>query len=52
MQGAFWDTIGSLDDNSSTIGLIVIDVMIASRVLSIIIYFLNRFDKIEVNSVR
>ena len=52
MQGAFWGTISSMNDNASTIGLIVIGVIIVSWVISIIIYFLNRFDETEVNSVQ
>jgi nickel/cobalt transporter (NiCoT) family protein len=51
MQGTFWDIISSLNNNFSTIGLIVVSVFAVSWVASIIIYRLNRFDEIEVNTV-
>jgi high-affinity nickel-transport protein len=51
MQGAFWDAIGSLNNNSSKIGLIVIGVFVVSWAASMIIYFLHRFDEIEVKSL-
>ncbi len=51
MQGTFWDTISSLNNNFGTIGLILVGVFVVSWVASIIIYRLNRFDEIEVNTV-
>jgi high-affinity nickel-transport protein len=50
MHGAMWNFIGSLSDNFGTVGFVVIGVFVASWVVSMIIYHVNRYDEIEVNS--
>jgi nickel/cobalt transporter (NiCoT) family protein len=50
IQGAIWDAIGSLNNNFGVIGFVIIGVFVASWAISILIYRLNRYDEIEVNS--
>jgi nickel/cobalt transporter (NiCoT) family protein len=50
MHGAMWDFVGSLTDNFGTVGFVVIGVFVASWVISMIIYHVNRYDEIEVNT--
>jgi high-affinity nickel-transport protein len=51
IQGAVWDMIGSLNNNFSVIGFVIIGVFVASWAVSIIIYRMNRYDEIEVAPV-
>jgi len=50
IQGAIWGAIGSLNNNFGVIGFVIIGVFVASWVISILIYRLNRYDEIEVNT--
>ncbi len=50
LNGPFWDTIGSLNDNFGMIGYAVIGVFVASWLVSALIYKFKRFDDIEVLS--
>jgi high-affinity nickel-transport protein len=48
IQGAAWETIGSLNNNFGIIGFVIIGIFVASWAASIIIYRMNRYDEIEV----
>jgi high-affinity nickel-transport protein len=48
LKGASWDAIGSLNENFSTIGFVIIGVFVASWAASLLIYRLKRYDEIEV----
>jgi len=48
LQGPFWDFIGELDDNFGILGYVIIGVFVASWLVSMLIYRLNRYDEIEV----
>jgi len=50
LHGAVWDIIGALNDNFGVIGFVIIGVFVASWAISILIYRLNRYDEIEVNT--
>jgi high-affinity nickel-transport protein len=50
IHGAGWNLIGSLNDNFGVIGFVIIGVFAASWVVSVIIYRINRYDEIEVNT--
>ena len=49
-HGAPWDLISSLNNNFGVIGFVIIGVFIASWAISILVYRLNRYDDIEVNT--
>src|SRR5208337_1986703 len=50
IHGIFWGTIGSLNDNFGIIGFAIIGVFVASWAVSIILYRVNRYDEIQVNT--
>jgi high-affinity nickel-transport protein len=50
IHGAFWDMIGSLNNNFGVIGFVIIGVFVGSWIVSIFIYRMNRYDEIEVNT--
>lgn len=50
MQGAFWNVVGSLNDNFNAIGFVVVGVFVVSWVASLLIYKMNRYDEIEVST--
>ena len=50
IHGAVWDTIGLLNNNFSVVGFVIIGVFGASWLVSILIYRLNGYDAIEVNT--
>lgn len=50
IRGPVWDIINSLNDNFGTVGFVVIGVFVASWAISMIIYRVNRYDDIEVNT--
>ncbi len=49
LSGWFWDAVASLNNNFGTLGFIIIGIFIASWMISILFYRLNRYDEIEVN---
>jgi high-affinity nickel-transport protein len=49
-QGAVWNFIGLLNDNFGVVGFVIIGIFVASWAASIIIYRMNRYDEIEVNT--
>ena len=50
IHGAVWSLIGSLNGNFGIIGFVIIGVFVASWIVSIMIYRMNRYDEIEVNA--
>jgi len=50
LHGVVWDAIGSLNNNFGAIGFVIIGVFVMSWVVSIVIYRMNRYDEIEVNT--
>jgi nickel/cobalt transporter (NiCoT) family protein len=48
MHGAFWDKIGSLNDNFGVIGFVIVRIFAVSSTVSILIYRRNGYDLIEV----
>jgi high-affinity nickel-transport protein len=50
LKGSFWDLMGSLNDNFNTIGFVIIGVFVVSWVVSLVIYRMNKYDEIEVNT--
>ena len=48
LQGPFWDFVGTLNDNFGVLGYVIIGIFVASWLLSMLIYRLNRYDEIEV----
>jgi high-affinity nickel-transport protein len=49
-QGAVWNLIGSLNDNFGAVGFVIIGVFVASWAASLLIYRMNRYDEIKVNT--
>jgi high-affinity nickel-transport protein len=49
-KGPFWGAMDSLNNNFGTIGFLIIGVFVVSWVASFIIYRMNKYDEIEVNT--
>jgi len=47
LEGPFWACIGALNDNFGSLGYLIIAIFIASWLISIAVYRLARFDRIE-----
>ncbi|MBV8046890.1 MAG: HoxN/HupN/NixA family nickel/cobalt transporter [Paludibacterium sp.] len=52
LSGTFWDWIGALNDNFGTIGYLIIGIFALSWLLSIVIYKVKGFDKLEIQAQR
>lgn len=50
MQGAFWDWIGSLNDNFGNIGFVIVGVFIAGWIVSAVIYRVKGYDNLTVDA--
>jgi high-affinity nickel-transport protein len=50
LQGVIWDAIGTLNDQFGLLGFIIIGVFAFSWLASLLIYRLNRYDEIDVNT--
>jgi high-affinity nickel-transport protein len=50
LKGAFWDAIGSLNDNFGMIGYVIIGVFVVSWLFSAAVYRWKRFDELESQS--
>jgi high-affinity nickel-transport protein len=50
IQGVVWNMIGSLNNSFGVIGFVIIGVFVVSWAVSIIIYRMNRYDEIQVNT--
>jgi high-affinity nickel-transport protein len=49
MKGAFWDLVGSLNDNFGSIGFVVIGVFVAAWIISAVIYRAKGYDRLNVD---
>ena len=47
LKGAFWDEIGSLNDNFGAIGYVIIGIFVASWIVAALIYRLRGYDRLE-----
>jgi high-affinity nickel-transport protein len=47
LSGPFWSAIGALNDNFGSLGYLIIAIFLASWLISIAIYRLRRFDRLE-----
>lgn len=50
LKGPFWNLMGSLNDNFNIIGFVIVGVFVVSWIVSLIIYRINKYDEIEVNT--
>jgi nickel/cobalt transporter (NiCoT) family protein len=48
LKGPLWDAIGALNDNFGTIGYVIIGVFVASWIVSVGLYRLRGYDRLEV----
>jgi len=46
-KGAFWDTIGTFNDQFGTIGYLIIGIFLLAWLVSVAIYKLNRYDELD-----
>lgn len=51
LKGAFWNGVGSLNDNFGLLGYLVIGVFVVSWVVSIAIYKIRKYDDFNVETV-
>jgi nickel/cobalt transporter (NiCoT) family protein len=47
LSGPFWSAIGALNDNFGSLGYLIIAIFVSSWLISIAIYRLRRFDRLE-----
>jgi high-affinity nickel-transport protein len=47
LQGGLWDAVASLNDNFGTLGYLIIGIFAVSWIVSILLYRLNGYDRIE-----
>ena len=47
LKGAFWETIGSINDNFAMLGYIIVGVFVATWALSVMFYRLMGFDRLD-----
>ena len=52
LEGPFWDTIGTLNDNFSSIGFAIVGVFIVAWIASLLVYRYARLDDPEITSAR
>lgn len=50
LKGSFWSFIGSLNDSFGMLGYMIIGIFVASWAISVMLYRLKGFDRIEVNA--
>jgi nickel/cobalt transporter (NiCoT) family protein len=50
LQGAFWDAIGSLNDNFGTLGFFIIGIFIVSWLVSFVVYKAKGYDDLEISA--
>jgi high-affinity nickel-transport protein len=48
-SGRFWDAVAALNNSFGMLGFVIIGIFIASWMISLLFYRLNRYDEIEVN---
>ncbi len=49
MRGAFWDAVGSLNDNFGDVGFAVVGIFIAAWIISAIVYRSKGYDRLQTN---
>ncbi|MEJ1974975.1 MAG: HoxN/HupN/NixA family nickel/cobalt transporter [Acetobacteraceae bacterium] len=52
LSGWFWDAIGALNDNFSSLGFIIIGIFIAAWIGSVVIYRYKGFDELDAGPAR
>jgi nickel/cobalt transporter (NiCoT) family protein len=52
LEGPFWNLVNSLNDNFGSLGYLIIAIFTASWLISIAIYRLRRFDRLDARQVR
>jgi high-affinity nickel-transport protein len=52
LQGGVWDIVGSLNDGFGTLGYLIIGIFAVSWIVSVALYRLNGYDRLEVQLVR
>ena len=50
LQGGLWDAVASLNDNFGALGYLIIGIFAVSWIVSILLYRLNGYDRIELKS--
>jgi high-affinity nickel-transport protein len=50
LQGAVWNAVGTLNDRFGLLGFVIIGIFAVSWLTSFVIYRLNRYDEIDVNT--
>ncbi|WP_017475100.1 HoxN/HupN/NixA family nickel/cobalt transporter [Pseudomonas sp. PAMC 26793] len=50
LKGSFWGFIGALNDSFGMLGYLIIGIFVASWAISVMLYRLKGFDRIEVNA--
>jgi high-affinity nickel-transport protein len=48
--GGFWGAIGSLNDNFSMLGYVIVGVFVAAWAISYVVYRVNGYDEIEASA--
>jgi nickel/cobalt transporter (NiCoT) family protein len=47
MRGAFWDAIGSLNDNFGDVGFAVVGIFVAAWIISTVVYRFRGYDRLQ-----
>lgn len=47
LQGGLWDLVGSLNDDFTSLGFVIIGIFIFSWIVSVVLYRIKRFDHLE-----
>ena len=47
LRGGFWEAVSGLNDNFGALGYLIIGIFAASWIVSILIYRLNGYDRLE-----
>jgi high-affinity nickel-transport protein len=50
LEGRFWNFIGDLNANFGSIGYLIVGTFVMSWLISIVVYRLNRYDEIDIDS--
>jgi high-affinity nickel-transport protein len=49
-KGAFWDTIGSINNNFGILGYVIIGIVVGAWAISFLIYRAKKYDQLEISS--
>jgi nickel/cobalt transporter (NiCoT) family protein len=50
LSGGFWDGVGAINDHFTMVGYTIIGVFAVSWLVSLLVYRVNRFDELQVNT--